>query len=247
MDDRFFYVIFVLLLIAMAIVIPFFLKAEQPKPCKKSLLLKQVCSTVFLANAFIAGLIGDFTRYAVFIFIGLCFSWVGDFLLHVRPGTGFFVVGLSSFLVGHVFYTVAYCKAFRVLFPTKPLITAAEVIAYIALIAAAMLSAIFIVKVELGKLFVPCALYTATIAAMGVKAFSLAITVMKGGSSVTASIFTGLLLMVGSSLFILSDYTLSILTFKPNVNKHGALRDVNIWTYFYAQMFLGTTIFFIST
>ncbi len=247
MDDRFFYVIFVLLLIAMAIVIPFFLKAEQPKPCKKSLLLKQVCSTVFLANAFIAGLIGDFTRYAVFIFIGLCFSWVGDFLLHVRPGTGFFVAGLSSFLVGHVFYTVAYCKAFRVLFPTKPLITAAEVIAYIALIAAAMLSAIFIVKVELGKLFVPCALYTATIAAMGVKAFSLAITVMKGGSSVTASIFTGLLLMVGSSLFILSDYTLSILTFKPNVNKHGALRDVNIWTYFYAQMFLGTTIFFIST
>ncbi len=247
MDDRFFYVIFVLLLIAMAIVIPFFLKAEQPKPCKKSLLLKQVCSTVFLANAFIAGLIGDFTRYAVFIFIGLCFSWVGDFLLHVRPGTGFFVAGLSSFLVGHIFYTVAYCKAFRVLFPTKPLITAAEVIAYIALIAAAMLSAIFIVKVELGKLFVPCALYTATIAAMGVKAFSLAITVMKGGSSVTASIFTGLLLMVGSSLFILSDYTLSILTFKPNVNKHGALRDVNIWTYFYAQMFLGTTIFFIST
>lgn len=247
MDDRFFYVIFVLLLIAMAIIIPFFLKAEQPKPYKKSLLLKQVCSTVFLANAFIAGLIGDFTRYAVFIFIGLCFSWVGDFLLHVRPGTGFFVAGLSSFLVGHIFYTVAYCKAFRVLFPTKPLITAAEVIAYIALIAAAMLSAIFIVKVELGKLFVPCALYTATIAAMGVKAFSLAITVMKGGSSVTASIFTGLLLMVGSSLFILSDYTLSILTFKPNVNKHGALRDVNIWTYFYAQMFLGTTIFFIST
>lgn len=247
MDNRFYYVIFVLLLIAMAIIIPFFLKAEQPKPCKKSLLLKQVCSTVFLANALVAGLIGDFTRYAVFIFIGLCFSWLGDFLLHVRPGSGFFVAGLSSFLVGHVFYTVAYCKAFRVLFPTKQLITVIEVIAYIALIATAMLSAIFIAKIELGKLLVPCTLYTATIAAMGVKAFSLAVASMKNGSLVEAPIFTGILLMLGSSLFILSDYTLSILTFKPNVAKHGALRDVNIWTYFYAQMFLGATIFFIST
>ena len=40
MDDRLYYVIFVLLLIVMAIVIPFFLKAEQPNPCKKSLVLK---------------------------------------------------------------------------------------------------------------------------------------------------------------------------------------------------------------
>ncbi len=245
MDNRFYYVIFVLLLIAMAIIIPFFLKAEQPKPCKKSLLLKQICSTVFLANALFAGLIGDFTRYAAFIFIGLCFSWLGDFLLHVHPG--FFVAGLSSFLVGHIFYIIAYCKAFRFLFPTKQLITVAEVIAYIALIATAMISAIFIVKIELGKLSVPCTLYTATIAAMGVKAFSLALAAMKSDSPVEAPVFTGILLMLGSSLFILSDYTLSILTFKPNVAKHGTLRDVNIWTYFYAQMFIGATIFFIST
>ena len=53
--------------------------------------------------------------------------------------------------------------------------------------------------------------------------------------------------MLGAFLFMLSDYTLSILNFKPDVEKHGALRQVNIWTYFYAQMFLGATIFFIST
>lgn len=41
MDDRLYYVIFVLLLIVMAIVIPFFLKAEQPNPCKKSLVLNR--------------------------------------------------------------------------------------------------------------------------------------------------------------------------------------------------------------
>ena len=213
MDDRMYFVFFALLLVILAIVIPFFLKAEQPNPCKKSLVLKQTCSTVFILNALIAGLIGDFTRYAALMFVGLCFSWLGDYLLHVRPGSGFFVAGLS----------------------------------YIILVVAAILSAIFIVKIELGKLLIPCILYTATIAAMVVKAFSLAIMIMKSGSLVESPIFTGIMLMLGAFLFMLSDYTLSILNFKPDVEKHGALRQVNIWTYFYAQMFLGATIFFIST
>ena len=166
MDDRMYFVFFALLLVILAIVIPFFLKAEQPNPCKKSLVLKQTCSTVFILNALIAGLIGDFTRYAALMFVGLCFSWLGDYLLHVRPGSGFFVAGLSSFLVAHVFYTIAYCKAFKVLFPDTPLVTAPELIIYIILVVAAILSAIFIVKIELGKLLIPCILYTATIAAM---------------------------------------------------------------------------------
>lgn len=153
----------------------------------------------------------------------------------------------TSFLVAHVFYTIAYCKAFKVLFPDTPLVTAPELIIYIILVVAAILSAIFIVKIELGKLLIPCILYTATIAAMVVKAFSLAIMIMKSGSLVESPIFTGIMLMLGAFLFMLSDYTLSILNFKPDVEKHGALRQVNIWTYFYAQMFLGATIFFIST
>ena len=204
MDDRMYFVFFALLLVILAIVIPFFLKAEQPNPCKKSLVLKQTCSTVFILNALIAGLIGDF-------------------------------------------YTIAFCMAFKVLFPVTPLVTAPELIIYIILVVAAILSAIFIVKIELGKLLIPCILYTATIAAMVVKAFSLAIMIMKSGSLVESPIFTGIMLMLGAFLFMLSDYTLSILNFKPDVEKHGALRQVNIWTYFYAQMFLGATIFFIST
>ena len=81
---------------------------------------------------------------------------------------------------------------------------------------------------------------------MAVKGFHLAIMIMRSGSLIKAPILTGILLMLGAFLFMLSDYTLSVLTFKKDVKKHGALRQVNIWTYFYAQMFLGATIFFIS-
>ena len=71
-DCYYYYIIFPCLLIVMAILIPFFLKAEIPNPCRKSLILKQTCSTVFLINALVAGLIGDFTIYAALMFIGLC-------------------------------------------------------------------------------------------------------------------------------------------------------------------------------
>lgn len=246
MDDKLYFIIFGIILAVMAVVIPFFLKAETPEPCKKSLLLKQTCSTLFLANALIAGLIGDFTRYAALMFIGLCFSWLGDYLLHVNPGQGFFVAGLSSFLVGHIFYVISYSKAFKVLFPMSSFITVPKVIAYVIILAAAMLSAIFLAKISLGKMFVPCFLYAATITAMAVEAFSLAFTIMSTPSNVKDPIFTGIMLMLGAALFVISDYTLSILTFKENVKKHGALRQVNIWTYFYAQLFLGVTIYFIS-
>lgn len=246
MDGRLYYISFGILIVAMAVAIPFFLKAEIPNPCKKSLVLKQTCSTMFIINALVAGLIGDFTRYAAYMFIGLCFSWLGDYLLHVRPGSGFFVAGLSLFLVGHVFYTIAYCKAFKTLFPTAKLFTVTEIVIYILLIAAALLSAIFIAKINLGKMLLPCTIYTATISAMTVKAFSLAIMIIKNECTVIAPVFTGILLMLGASLFVFSDYTLSILRFKDGVNKHGALRQANIWTYFYAQLFLGASIFFIS-
>ena len=90
-------------------------------------------------------------------------------------------------------------------------------------------------------------LYAATITEMAIKAFTLAISLMKYPSLVEFSIFTGIMLILGAVLFLFSDFTLSLLNFKDGVKKHGALRNANIWSYFYAQMFLGATIFFIST
>lgn len=245
MDTTLYYAIYAVLLVLLAIFIPLFLKAEAPHPCQKSLFLKQLCSTLFLANAVVAGLIGDFTRYAMLMFIGLCFSWVGDFLLHVSPKPEFFAAGLFSFLIGHIFYFMSYCRAFAVLFPQHPLFAIQEVIAYIALVVCVMAALLFIFKLKFGKMLFPCCLYTSTISAMGVKAFALACEIIKTGT-ISCSVFTGIMLMLGAVCFMVSDFTLSLLTFKKDIEKHGALRQVNIWTYFYAQMFLGVTIFFIT-
>lgn len=246
-DCYYYYIIFPCLLIVMAILIPLFLKAEIPNPCRKSLILKQTCSTVFLINALVAGLIGDFTIYAALMFIGLCCSWLGDYLLHVRQDPGFFASGLIAFLVGHIFFTGAYYQAFRVLFPEQIMFSTKRLILFFAIVAAELLLIKFVAKVSFGKMFVLCALYAATITEMAIKAFTLAISLMKYPSLVEYPIFTGIMLMLGAVLFLFSDFTLSLLNFKDGVKKHGALRNANIWTYFYAQMFLGVTVFFIST
>lgn len=246
-DCYYYYIIFPCLLIVMAILIPFFLKAEIPNPCRKSLILKQTCSTIFLINALVAGLIGDFTIYAALMFIGLCCSWLGDYLLHVRQDPGFFASGLIAFLVGHIFFTGAYYQAFRVLFPEQIMFSTKRLILFFAIVATELLLIKFVAKVSFGKMFVLCALYAATITEMAIKAFTLAVYLMKYPSLVEYPIFTGIMLMLGAVLFLFSDFTLSLLNFKDGVKKHGALRNANIWTYFYAQMFLGVTVFFIST
>ncbi|GAB5556469.1 MAG: hypothetical protein SchgKO_06820 [Schleiferiaceae bacterium] len=52
---------------------------------------------------------GPFHRTKRLFFSGLFFSWIGDILL-IFEGDLFFILGLSSFLTAHVFYTFAFAK-----------------------------------------------------------------------------------------------------------------------------------------
>ena len=165
--------------------------------------------------------------------------------LSVFISEDFFVLDFIVFT--SLFFTGAYYQAFRVLFPEQTMFSNKRLILFFAIVAAELLLIKFVAKVSFGKMFVLCALYAATITEMAIKAFTLAISLMKYPSLVEFSIFTGIMLMLGAVLFLFSDFTLSLLNFKDGVKKHGALRNANIWTYFYAQMFLGVTVFFIST
>lgn len=68
-------------------------------------LLKMTGSCGFLTTAILAGAFKS--RYGVFIFVGLVFSWFGDLFLSY---SGMFLYGLVSFLLGHVMYCVAYAS-----------------------------------------------------------------------------------------------------------------------------------------
>lgn len=236
--------VFAILFILQFIFVPQFLKAEIPNPCKKSLFFKQTCSTIFLFSAVSAMIIAkNYSVFAILMLVGFCFSWLGDFLLHVRQDKLFFVLGLASFLVGHIFFTSAYCVAISRMFPGTPFLNLLQTIIYVILISALLFSVLKL-GADFGSAFLPCFVYMNVVALMVVKAVSFSIQIVSNGLT-AQNIYTAAALSIGAILFLASDYMLSMLNFIKGINIHGTLRKINIYTYFFAQMFLATSILFI--
>lgn len=240
-----YFAVFVFLFILQFIFVPLFLKAEIPNPCRKSLILKQTCSTIFLVTAILAMIVANnFSLFANLMLVGFCFSWLGDFLLHVKQDDKFFIMGLASFLVGHLFFTSAYCVAVNKMFPETEFLGLPETIA-MTVMTCILLFTVMKFGAEFGSAFLACLFYMDVVTLMVVKAVSFGIRIVTSGAT-TAPVYTMIALSLGAVLFLASDYTLSILTFVKGIEKHGKLRKFNIYTYFFAQMLLATSILFIG-
>lgn len=236
---------FVILFILQAVSTCVFLKVEIPQPSKKSLILKLTCSTIFLANAVLAMFCaGNYSNYTFFILVGLCFSWVGDFLLHYKTTENFFIAGVLIFLCGHISYIVALLKAQNLYFPDAPFLGYEETVLLLGGVCFGQCR-LHMLKADYGKAFIPCTLYMNVIMVMFVKAMSLGIRFIMQ-SPVENAVVTGIILAVGVCMFDVSDFTLALLHFTPRYSKSYGMRRLNVWTYFFAQMCLGLSILYIA-
>lgn len=218
-----------------------FLKVEIPQPSKKSLILKVSCSTIFVVTAVLAMFCADnFSGYAMLVLLGLCFSWIGDFVMHYNTNENFFVAGIFTFLLGHVCYIVAFFKAQNLFFPDAPFLSCGEVLLLIGGVCFGQ-SRLHVLRAEYGKAFIPCTIYMNVIMLMFVKAISLSVRFITQTPTENA-LLTGIILAVGVCMFDVSDFTLALLRFTERYSKSYVMRKINVWTYFYAQMCLGLTI-----
>ncbi len=78
-------------------------KLAQPR---LELICKPVASTAFIAAAVHMGALE--TPYGTAVLAGLALSWIGDVALIAKGAGAGFLVGLVSFLLGHVAYCVAF-------------------------------------------------------------------------------------------------------------------------------------------
>ncbi len=69
-------------------------------------ILKPIAATGFVLTAWAAGALDS--TYGRWIFVGLLLSWVGDVALLARESPGLFKLGLVSFLLGHVAYSIGF-------------------------------------------------------------------------------------------------------------------------------------------
>ena len=225
------------------IFVPMFLKAMWPNRSKKSLALKMVCSTLFVFTGLLAIKISDSSSsFANFIILGLIFGWLGDFFLHVSSKVIYFLIGLLSFLAGHIFYIYAYCWAIGRYFPGVKFFNVAETAAFIFVFGIAVLYAV-LHKMKFGMSLIPITTYTAILILMFTKASSLGLR-MVFESMQNAKLICAML-MLGALLFVISDSLLGIMMFNGKKNSHP-MKVINIITYFSAQILLACTILFIS-
>ena len=238
-------VLFCMCLVVELFCVPWYLKALWPEKCRKSLILKMVCSTMFVCVCVLSMFIADnFSRYALTMLVGFVFGWIGDYFLHAKPSNAYFVTGFISFLIGHIIYIVAFVKATPVIAPDYKLFNGVEIAVIIGIVTLLMVAA-ELVKVRFSPSVVKVGviIYLLAINSMVVRAAVLGYSYYKTGAEF--GIVALLLLGIGATAFLLSDITLGIIIFGGR-KKNYPIKIFNIITYFWGQVMLASSILFIN-
>lgn len=228
-----------------AVFTPLFLHYQRPGICPKSLICKMICATMFLSVGLLACFYtGNNSEFAQFLIIGLASSWIGDLFLHLKQNCKVtFGIGLVFFAAAHVLYLIAYFKATKLYFPERSFITIPEVIA--GLVTILVLYFLFKGKGQINflhSIMVAFAVYGIILVTMYIKAMSFGIEFIAAGNSV----FGGLCIATGGTLFFTSDLTLVLLMFNEKWKKSHRLKDYNIGSYFLGQTLLALSVFFVG-
>jgi len=234
-----FKIVFVLAALLEFVFVPLFLKASWPEKCWKSLGYKMICSSLFIAAALCCIFMGKgFTEYAKYIFIGLLCGALGDLLIHFVTDKAIInVMGGVAFLIGHIFFIIAFIRELLKLNPSeKPISISSLIVAAVFVIV--YFTFIKVKKIKIGILTVPVIIYAFTIITMLISAVRFTAAL-----SVTAAFLTALL---GAILFVCSDSTLAVFTFGGERFRKKWLKNFYIITYFTAQFLIGASVIFIG-
>lgn len=157
------------------------------------------------------------TNFFVLMLLGLVFSLGGDVFLVFD----IFIFGVASFGIGHIMYSVGYCKM------TK--ISLGDILIFLVIIIPTLLTISF-GKFEFNGMKIPVTLYAIIISFMVSKSLSM----LKFYSSSKKPV---LLMISGSVLFLISDWILLFLFFYPNASP--VLGPMNSILYYVGQGLIG--------
>lgn len=230
---------FAFCILASIVLTPLFLEAQKNKGVK-SLTLKMLDSTCFMGVGLLSVyLTNNHSDFAKFMLIGLAFSWVGDFLLHLLRPKLLNAFGFMSFMVAHVFYIIAYNTAAQSMAPDRSFL---QLWGYAIPVVFMLFYTVFIVKkMQFSKSGLAASiLYGCFLLLMLAKAIDLAVLCLHNG--IENAVAAAVLLILGATLFVASDLTISILMFDKRHKKNHPLKIFNIVTYYAGQLLLASLI-----
>ena len=144
---------------------------------------------IMLLLYFISAIKG-YPRWRYHVMAALVFSWAGDVFL---ISSEWFIAGLVSFLIAHIFYIIAYQKTGAASGELKPL----DIIKFVAY----GIVLIWVIYPGLGDLLIPVLIYALVLLGMGIWAHK------RRGATSPASFR---LVAIGAILFALSDGLIAI-------------------------------------
>jgi len=189
-----------------------------------SLLIKSITSSLFVLLGIINLIFAlknniQNKRFAIIMLIGLVFAMLGDIVLEIH-----FILGAVLFAVGHIFYFIAYCNLTR--FKWKDLIY----------------GAVIFVPVTMFIIFAPIFDFGGILMEIVCIVYALIISCMVGKSIANyickKSTLT-LIVMIGSILFMISDFMLLLNVFADLPRIFGILC---LATYYPAECILAYSI-----
>ena len=150
----------------------------------------------FLALYFFLGMKQTLNKFSYLILFALFFSWGGDILLQlIAYNDSFFMLGLISFLIAHIFYIIAFTSIKK----TQSVVMKQPILAIPFLIYG--IGLIWFLLPDLDEMTIPVIVYATVILFMTVMALN------RRGNVSTVS-FT--LVFVGAALFTFSDTLIAI-------------------------------------
>lgn len=238
MPDTLLKIMLGLLIVAELVLVPIFIKVGWPKSSKKSAIIKCSASLVFILTAVVSCSLGKgFSLVAILMLVGFVLSLIGDYWLDLELTVKNKFFGIVSFFFAHICYISAFIQVGKTKLGQTVIFTKTELIAIAVAFAVAGVGS-FIVKMDMGKLFVPVALYSLVICTMVVKAMFMCSLILKTGAFGTGTLVT---LALGGALFIISDVILAFMYFKEGMFKKG-MRIANLVTYYGGQMLLALSL-----
>ena len=154
-----------------------------------------------------------------------------------------FGIGMAFFAAAHVLYLISYSKATSLYFPERSFFTIPEVA--FAVVTVVVFYFIFKGKGQINfasPIMAAFVIYGLILVTMFVKAVCFGAEYIMAGNSV----FGGLCLAFGGTLFFSSDLTLVLLMFNEKWKKNHRLKDYNIGSYFLGQTLLALSVLFVG-
>lgn len=243
-------VLLVLCYILFFIFVPLYDKAYWPEPTKKSLACKMVAATMFVGIGFLGmEITGNESYYANTMLIGLILGWIGDLFMHIphppnNPRMSVVYIGATSFLIGHIFYVVAFVKSAMALTTEYKFFTIPEIIAFFVIFIAfaLMLEPVFKFKYANKFMKVALHLYSIFLIVMLIKSCAFGISYFISGAE--NGLLAMLILIAGAIFFFISDFTLG-LRLIGGAKGNKTVKTVSLYAYFIAQLLLATSILFV--